>query len=218
MIKNVIFDWSGTLCDDRGAVRIAINAVLRHFGAPEIQGNRFFEEFFLPYTEFYRKQLGEACPSVEEIEAKFAELFPHAENQCPPGAIPGAAEFLEHCHQWGLRLFLLTSVGRFQFESQAAPAGINPVAFEGIYAGVRDKTEAMRKLLTDHGLDPSQTMMVGDMRHDIEAAKASGVYTLAVLTGYEKAPLLAGAEPDALFQDLAAASRLFAPVFSNLKR
>ena len=55
VIRNVIFDWSGTLVDDLPAVLEATNHVLRMAGVPEITRERFRAEFTLPFTGFYER-------------------------------------------------------------------------------------------------------------------------------------------------------------------
>ena len=45
--------------------------------------------------------------------------------------------------------------------------------------------------LRQTGLDPRRTAMVGDSRHDLQAGRAAGMRTVAVLTGIAKAPELA---------------------------
>jgi phosphoglycolate phosphatase len=41
------------------------------------------------------------------------------------------------------------------------------------------------------GLPPRRVAMVGDSRHDLQAGRAAGMHTVAVLTGIAKAPDLA---------------------------
>ena len=45
--------------------------------------------------------------------------------------------------------------------------------------------------LRQTGLDPRRTAMVGDSRHDLQAGRAAGMRTVAVLTGIATAPELA---------------------------
>jgi phosphoglycolate phosphatase len=53
MIRNVIFDWSGTLVDDLPAVWRATNKVFSQAGRPEIELEQFRAEFCLPYQKFF---------------------------------------------------------------------------------------------------------------------------------------------------------------------
>ena len=61
MIKNLIFDWSGTLANDLPCVLRTTNAMLEHFGQQAMTEAQFREQFRLPFTEFY----DEVLPGVE---------------------------------------------------------------------------------------------------------------------------------------------------------
>ena len=52
-IRNVIFDWSGTLVNDLPAVWRATNYTLAKAGRPEMTLEEFRAEFSLPFDEFY---------------------------------------------------------------------------------------------------------------------------------------------------------------------
>ena len=52
------------------------------------------------------------------------------------------------------------------------------------YLGVWDKTAKIHEILAAHGLEPTATVFIGDMEHDVETAKHGGIHSVAVLTGY----------------------------------
>ena len=52
MIRNVIFDWSGTLVDDLEAVWRSTNYTLKKSGVPEMSLSEFRDEFSLPLMNF----------------------------------------------------------------------------------------------------------------------------------------------------------------------
>src|SRR5437879_13196792 len=55
VIRNVIFDWSGTLVDDLPAVWRANNSVFRQAGVAELTLEQFRAEFCLSLKNFYRR-------------------------------------------------------------------------------------------------------------------------------------------------------------------
>ncbi|MGH7975733.1 MAG: HAD family hydrolase, partial [Limisphaerales bacterium] len=59
MIRNIIFDWSGTLVDDLPAVLKASNFVLAQAGKSEMSLEEFRAEFSLPFTKFYDRHTPE---------------------------------------------------------------------------------------------------------------------------------------------------------------
>jgi len=52
VVKNIIFDWSGTLVDDLPAVWKATNFVLAQSERAEMTLEQFRAEFCLPFTSF----------------------------------------------------------------------------------------------------------------------------------------------------------------------
>jgi phosphoglycolate phosphatase-like HAD superfamily hydrolase len=67
-----------------------------------------------------------------------------------------------------------------------------------------DKRGKIREILVKHGLNPQETMFVGDMVHDIETARHGGVLDVAVLTGFDPLDKLLAAHPTVVIRDMAA--------------
>ncbi len=203
MLKNLILDWSGTIVDDLPPTLEATNVVLTQYGLPTLSRDEFRERFRLPYSEFYEELLpGEP---MEVLEVEYQKAFLAAKSEVV--LLDGAQSFLEACEVVGVRLFLLSSIRADHFERHAEDFHVRH-HFEGVYAGVRDKREAMAAILEAHYLLPEETAYVGDMEHDIAAARAGGVTAIAVRSGYDTPSTLAAAEPDLLLADVAALGNL----------
>ena len=108
MIRNIIFDWSGTLVDDLPAVWQATNHVLAQSDRAEMTLDQFRAEFSLPFTTFYDKHTPHIpLPQLETwFHARFQEV------QGSVCALPHAGEFIEFCSAHRLRTFLLSKIGR----------------------------------------------------------------------------------------------------------
>lgn len=197
VIRNVIFDWSGTLVDDLPAVWEASNHVFRQAGIPPLSLDQFRSEFQLPYHGFYERYLpGVPMP---QLELWFRTRFAECQDSIVP--LPHAREMLEFCRAQGLRLFVLTAVHPKAFAVQAETIGFAPF-FERIYSGVVDKRTRILELLAENGLDRDATVFIGDMQHDIETAKEGGVHSVGVLTGYNSLDHLRQAAPDLIVEHL----------------
>jgi phosphoglycolate phosphatase-like HAD superfamily hydrolase/ADP-ribose pyrophosphatase YjhB (NUDIX family) len=197
MFRNLIFDWSGTLVDDLGPVIEATNFVLSKYGIGPMDREAFRRKFRLPYREFY----DEILPGValEELEQHFRPAFHGATAQT--FVLPHAREKLDWCRGLGIRTFVLTSMDATAFDGQLTQFGLKG-HFEATYAGVLDKRDVIHRILETHGLDPQETAFVGDMTHDVETAKHAGISSIAVLTGYNHAEVLAAVRPDITVPDL----------------
>lgn len=197
MIRNIIFDWSGTLVDDLPAVLQASNFVLTQAGKAEMTLEEFRAEFSLPFTNFYNRH----TPNVPmpQLEEWFHAEFKRAQTSVRE--LPHARAFLEFCRENKLRLFLLSSVHTDHFHVQCGVTGFGAF-LEKPYTGVWDKSEKIHEILRENSLHPQETLFIGDMQHDIETARHGGVHSCAVLTGYNTLQQLRGAKPDLIVEHL----------------
>ncbi len=197
MIRNVIFDWSGTLVDDLPAVWNASNEIFRLAGVPEMSLEQFRTEFQLPFRGFYARYVSHV--PQEELERWFFKSF--GDLQHTVVALPHARDFLEFCRTHGLRTFLLSAVHPRMFELQQRATGFGEYLHHP-YLGVHDKRDQIRLIMEEHGLKATDTVFIGDMEHDVETARHGGVASVAVLTGYNRLDQLRRARPDLIVEHL----------------
>ncbi len=181
----------------------ATNAVLGKYGIAPYDREGFRRSFRLPYREFYEEILPGI--SLEELEAHFRPAFDGATSLVT--VLPHAREKLEWAKARGLRMFVLTSMDADAFGRQVEQFGMKEF-FEATYAGVLDKRELIAHILESHGLEKDETAFVGDMTHDVETARHGGISSIAVLTGYHHAEVLAGVRPDITVPDLGVLVRM----------
>ncbi len=197
MIRNVIFDWSGTLVDDLPAVWKATNYVLAQASCAEMTLEQFRAEFCLPFTIFYDKHTPHV--PLPQLETWFHSEFRQVRDSVCE--LPHAREFLVFCRARKLRTFLLSTVHHEHFDVQSAVTGFGPY-LDKAYVGVHDKRKKIEQILRENGLDPAETLFVGDMQHDIETAQHGRVHSCAVLTGYNTLEQLRAAGPDVIVEHL----------------
>ncbi len=197
MIRNIIFDWSGTLVDDLPAVWEASNHVLAQAGRPEMTLEQFRAEFQLPFTTFYDKHTPHV--PMEQLEDWFHTRFKLVQGSVC--ALPHAARFVEFCRVNRLRTFLLSTVREDHFAVQHRASGFGEF-LEKPYTGVWDKRAKIRDIIAENKLNPDETLFIGDMMHDIETARHGGVHSCAVLTGYNTLDDLRSAKPDLIVEHL----------------
>jgi phosphoglycolate phosphatase-like HAD superfamily hydrolase/ADP-ribose pyrophosphatase YjhB (NUDIX family) len=197
VIRNIIFDWSGTLVDDLPAVWEASNHVFRRAGLPEMPLDRFRAEFCLPYKKFYDHHIPHI--PLDQLEMWFHGHFQQAQESVV--ALPHAREFLEFCRERQLRTFLLSTVPEIYFAVQKEKTGLGEF-LERPYLGVWDKRKKIHDILSENELAPAETIFIGDMQHDIETARHGGIGSCAVLTGYNGLEQLRAAEPDLIVEHL----------------
>ena len=179
MIRNIIFDWSGTLVDDLPGVFKATNYILEQAGVATLTLAEFRAEFELPFTGFYNRFTPDV--PLHQLEEWFHSYFGKVCGEVI--ALPHADEFLDFCKSEKLRCFVLSAVKPEYFTEQADNAGMSD-CFERTYLGVWDKREKIHTIIEANNLSKDETLYIGDMQHDVETAHHGGVHSCALLTGY----------------------------------
>jgi phosphoglycolate phosphatase-like HAD superfamily hydrolase/ADP-ribose pyrophosphatase YjhB (NUDIX family) len=197
VIRNIIFDWSGTLVDDLPAVLKASNFVLTQAGKTEMTLEQFRAEFSLPFTKFYDRHTPHV--PMPQLEDWFHSSFKVA--QASVIELPHARDFLEFCRAKKLRTFLLSTVHADHYAVQGRVIDFNAF-LEKAYTDVWDKRKKIHEILAENNLGPDETLFIGDMEHDIETAKHGGIHSCAVLTGYNTLEQLRAAKPDLIVEHL----------------
>jgi phosphoglycolate phosphatase len=212
VIRNIIFDWSGTLVDDLPAVLEATNYVLAQAGCPAMSLEQFRAEFCLPFTGFYDKHIPHI--PLPQLEAWFHQRF--KEVQGTVCALPHAGQFIAFCRSHQLRLFLLSTLHQDHFAVQSEAMGFGDF-LERPYLGVWDKRQKIHEIILENRLAPDETLFIGDMQHDIETARHGGIHSCAVLTGYNTLAQLRMAEPDLIVEHLGELREILQQNELNLK-
>ena len=197
MIRNIIFDWSGTLVDDLPAVWEATNYVLTQAERAQMTLEQFRAEFRLPFTDFYDRHTPHV--PLAQLESWFHSRFRQVQNSVCE--LPHARQFLQFCRKRNLRTFLLSTVHREHFAVQTTITGFAQY-LDKHYVNVWDKRKKIHEILTENRLQAEETLFIGDMQHDIETAKYGGIHSCAVLTGYNTLAQLRAAEPDLIVEHL----------------
>ena len=213
MIRNIIFDWSGTLVDDLPAVLHASNHVLAQAGKPELSLEQFRAEFSLPFTKFYDRHTPHV--PMPQLEDWFHTSFRQAQTSVVE--LPHAREFLKFCRANKIRTFLLSTVHADHFKVQCGVIGFD-VYLDRPYTDVWDKREKIHDILAENNLQPEETLFIGDMEHDIETAHHGGIHSCAVLTGYNTVAQLRAAKPDLIVEHLGELRRVLAENDFKLNR
>jgi len=197
VIRNIIFDWSGTLVDDLPAVWRATNFVFSQAGAAEMPLEQFRAEFCLPFKPFFDRYVPHVSPP--QLESWFHSHFQEVQHSVVE--LPHAREFLQFCRQRQLRTFLLSAVHPDHFTAQTAINGFQEF-LDRRYLKVWDKRAKIHEILAENDLLPEETLFVGDMQHDIETAQHGGIFSCAVLTGYNSLAQLRLSKPDLIVEHL----------------
>lgn len=199
-IKNLIFDWSGTLYDDVRASLTITQRTLKHFGGPHLNLKRYREDFDLPVWQFYKRHC-RGVP-VDEIDRYYFTHFGDYLKDNPRKArlFKNVPQLLKEAQGQGTRLFLYSTVKMELLEKMCVDLGIRKY-FTAVGGSIKDKEKGLPGFVRRHGMSPSETIFVGDMEHDVRAAKKSGVWSGAMLCGYHSQERLLNLKPDFVWNE-----------------
>ncbi len=184
--------------DDLPAVWQTTNHILKRAGKSPLTLDEFRLEFTLPFARFYENYL--PGHRLEDLERWWHEFFPGVEHLVEP--LSGSREFLEFAKDHGLRTFICSAIHYNQFSTQSERSGFMHL-IDAPYIEISDKTERIHHILEENDLIPGETLFVGDMEHDVQAARAGKIWSCAVLTGYNGLRQLREAGPDLIVENLA---------------
>lgn len=183
--RAVLFDVDGTLLDTREFILSAMEHALTRHGLAAPARAELASQVGRPLEAIYG-DFGieaEAANRLVESHRSF-----QAENLHLAAAFPGASEMLGTLVRAGLKLGAVTSRSRRTSVRTIELAGLAP--YFDIIVSAEDaaalKPDPAPLLLALGALGESHehAAMVGDTRHDIEAGKALGMFTVGATYGF----------------------------------
>ncbi|NLW07296.1 MAG: HAD family hydrolase [Clostridia bacterium] len=203
MFAGVLFDFDGTMVDTTELIVKSFQHVLRSHLNRTIET----EELFPYFGMTLREGLASFVPDkVDEMIAEYRrfsdEHFDDLVYLCP-----GVKEGLRQLRAAGVKLGVVTSRAR-----QTTLYGLQLFDLQDYFQAVvtmddvssyKPQPDPVLKGVELLRLDPAEVVMIGDSPHDIMAARAAGVTSVAA--GWSKIPRerLLAAQPDAIVDSMA---------------
>jgi len=210
--QNILFDLDGTLTDPRLGITRSIQYALAKLGIDEPDLARL-EHFIGPpllqaFMQFYSFDEAKAWDAVNYYRERFRVTGLY-ENL----VFEGVPELLEALNGQGRTLYIATSKP-WEFAREIARHFAFDHHFKVIYGSELDgtrtnKVELIRHLLDEEGLDPAQTLMIGDRKHDLIGARSNGLQAAAVGYGFGSDEELKAHTPEFHFATLAELHQAF---------
>ncbi|HSX58220.1 MAG TPA: HAD family hydrolase [Candidatus Saccharimonadales bacterium] len=200
-VTTIIFDWSGTISDDRQMVYQANMRVREDHGYPPIDFAEFLANIKLTAPEAF-KEMG-LLGTKEELQAIYTSAVEYVkEKGISPTVYEDATEAFKNLASQAIKLAVLSSHPERHVQSEAESFGLQ-FYFDPISGDCHDKTIGIRSIMDRLGVDNENSVMyVGDTIYDIRAAKLAGVISAGIATGYMDSVRLMNEEPDHLFYSL----------------
>ena len=139
--------------------------------------------------------------SPELVAQMVARFRPNYDESGFPNTVPypGVPERLAELKASGARLYIVTNKRHAPTQAIVRKFGWDRL-FDGVWSfdtisGVKyKKPQLLAYLLQKLEIDPTDAVMVGDTKGDVDAGKANGMYTIGVTWGYGSREELVGAD------------------------
>ena len=199
IIENILFDLDGTLTDPKEGIINSIVFALNKLGIHE----NFIDELdtFIgpPLRDSFLKRYNLTNELADNAMIYYREYF-SVKGIYENRIYPGVKELLESLYAHNYKLFVATSkptifavevLRYFKIDSY-----FNEIIGSNLDNSRTDKTEIISYLLATCGLQSSDSIMIGDRKHDIIGAKNNSMRTIGVTYGYGSLEELLSYQPD----------------------
>ena len=186
MIRQILWDWNGTLLDDVAYGISVRNRTFPAFQLPTIQSmDEYYRQFTFPIRLYYERAgvtddifVAVAHAWMDEYVRGFYSVPLHTDAQ----------DVLERFRKAGMKQVVLSATKRDMLEAQVNQFPIRPYFDEllglgDIYAG--SKESIGKTYLQFCGIAPEEPVMLGDTLHDADVAKAMGARCILIARGHQ---------------------------------
>ncbi len=204
MIRNIFFDFDGTLADTSEGIVRCTQITLQEMGLPPSTPERIRATIGLPLGACFARGTDTPPERVDEACATYRRMFNEIAIPCIT-LYPGVKEGLAALHASGLRLAICTSRSSASLHSLIRMLEIEPYfcALTNNEDVSHPKPAPDLALLLLERLDarPEESLVVGDTVFDLQMGRAAGCRTCGVTWGNQDRPTLQTASPDGILDD-----------------
>lgn len=206
-IKLIAFDLDGTLLDSVPDLARAVDLAMQDVGYPRVTleqashwiGNGADVLVSRALSQSVTVQEGLDPELIKQARARLDHHY-HDGGHKLSHLYPKVKETLEALHQQGYTLALVTNkpaqfVPELLEQHQLAHLFVDVIGGD-TFVEKKPNPFALNWLLDKHQLTPSEMLMVGDSRNDIQAAKAAGCRSFGLTYGYNHGEPIADSQPD----------------------
>ncbi len=181
MLRGLLFDWDGTLCDSLPVCVGAFRMTIQRYTGKELSTEEIMDHFGMNekgILELKMKDRPEIwAEALEDYNANYRLL--HEKVRAP---FPGLKELISDMRGKGVLVGLITGKGETSCAISLEMTGLKG-AFDFVRTGsdkCLNKVENIGIFLKKFSLDPKDVYYVGDAASDVAQAKEAGVHSVAV--------------------------------------
>lgn len=185
-VKQILWDWNGTLLDDLEYAMGVRNRTFPLFGLPAIDSvESYHQQFTFPVRTYYERA-GVTDDIFDAVAHAWMDEYTRGAADIPLHS--DALDTLERFRAAGLRQvvlsasqldILMTQLGYYGLENSFDEV----LGLSDIYAGSKEAIGI--RYLRGCGILPQESVMLGDSLHDADVAKAMGTRCALIARGHQ---------------------------------
>lgn len=185
-IKEIIWDWNGTLINDTSLCVDIINKILCFQNQPSISIEYYRNNFSFPVSAFYRSiSLPSHGKKFDEISRIFISEYRLKWKACTLHI--GVLEILNLIQKYGLRQSILSAGNQSDVELFVDHFNLRSFFYQVLGTDnikAEGKIELGKRFIIDSDLRPEEILLVGDTIHDLQVANEIGCSALLYSQGH----------------------------------
>lgn len=193
-IKHIVWDWNGTLLDDRPLALQAINIVLQRHKLPKVNEEKYLEIFTFPVSDYYKKlgfdynKIPFNVVGTEFIEEYTARMY-------TPNLHENVISTLKYFNKLGLTQSLLSAARQQMLDELISHHQLNKyftkvLGLDNHYAN--SKLQIGKEWVESLNCSRKEILFIGDTLHDLEVANALGAGCALIAHGHSSYQRLLG--------------------------
>lgn len=187
MVKAVVFDFDGTLCDTGVGVKKSAKYALDAFGikAPEWEELDFF--IGPPLLVTFQERFNQSVTDAEKLVKKYRERYTNI-GLYESEFYNGIPQLIKDLKSQGFKLGIASSKPINYVEELLIKADLQTyfdyISAVSFNADCESKQSILERCLSELGVEPNDAIMVGDRFYDMDGARGAGVDSVGVLWGF----------------------------------
>lgn len=184
--KLLVFDWDGTLMDSEARIVSCLSMTLSDLGLPTLTRDTLLNVIGLGLPEAVATLLPQADT---DLIRRFIDRYRYhflSDHHAPAVLFPGARDVLNELDRQGYLLAVATGKGRRGLDRSLEDTGCGKLFAQSRCADETASKPHPRMLLEIMdvlGVEPRETLMIGDTEYDLQMARNAGAQALAVSYG-----------------------------------
>lgn len=204
-VKVVIFDWDGTLVDSVEHIADSLHQAATELGYPAREREAYRDIIGLGMVEALEKLYpGISREEMNAIREGYARYF-FAKVTTPQNVFEGMADVVTDIRLGGKGCSVATGKSRRGLEGALVSSGLGPhFDITRCADETRSKPDPamLKEIITFYGIEPSEAVMIGDTRYDLEMAQRIGMPSIGVEWGVHKRDVLGHYAPHAIVESV----------------